>query len=65
MKRKGHLSPLIETEENFERAYFGYSAGKHSRSTVRKFEENLSENLSLLLDAYRSGHGGHPPIQMR
>lgn len=55
MKRKGHLSPLIETEENFERAYFGYSAGKHSRSTVRKFEENLSENLSLLLDAYRSG----------
>ena len=55
MKRKGHISPSIETVDNFELAYRGYSNGKHSRSTVRKFEENLSDNLLTLLQAYRSG----------
>lgn len=53
MKRRGNISPLIETEENFELAWAGYSEDKHSRAPVRKFETQLSQNLSILLDAYR------------
>ena len=54
MKRRGNISPLIETEENFELAWAGYSEDKHSRALVRKFETRLSQNLSILLDAYRN-----------
>lgn len=53
MKRRGHISPRIETSRNFELAFDGYSDGKHSRSTVRKFEKDLSEHLARLLDAYQ------------
>lgn len=54
MKRRGHISPRIETMRNFELAFDGHSDGKHSRSTVRKFEENLPDNLTRLLDAYQN-----------
>lgn len=54
MKRRGYLSPRIETLQNFELAYDGYSAGKHSRSAVRKFEQYLYDNLERLLHAYSS-----------
>lgn len=52
MKRKGHISPLIENKRNFELAYDGFSEHKRSRESVRKFEENLDEKLTLLLEAY-------------
>lgn len=55
MKRRGYISPLIETERNFELAYDGFSEDKRSRLSVRKFESGLSVHLSRLLSAYRSG----------
>lgn len=63
MKRRGHISPRIETSRNFELAFNGYSDGKHSRSTVRKFEEDLSEHLARLLDAYQKGTWHTSPYQ--
>lgn len=55
MKRRGFISPRIETKENFEKAFEGFADGKHSRADVRKFEAELEENLNLLLTAYKSG----------
>ncbi len=52
MKRKGHISPRIETMENFERARDGFSEDKGSRKPVREFVNNLPENLERLLRAY-------------
>ena len=54
MKRRGYISPLIETQRNFELAFYGYSEGKHSRSTVRKFESNLPSHIDRLLYAYQN-----------
>ncbi len=65
MKRRGYISPLIETQRNFELAFYGYSEGKHSRSTVRKFEASLTDQLERLLYAYtnESWHTSEYKIQ--
>ena len=55
MKRRGFISPRIETKPNFERAFEGFADGKHSRAAVRKFEADLDANLDALLEAYASG----------
>ena len=52
MRRRGHISPLIETERNFELAYDGFSEDKRSRCSVREFESDLSARLASLLQAY-------------
>ena len=52
MKRKGHISPHIETKRNYELAFDGFSEHKKSRKAVRKFEEDLDGNLDALLEAY-------------
>lgn len=54
MKRRGYISPLIETQRNFELAFYGYSEGKHSRVSVRKFEAELTNQLERLLYAYKN-----------
>ncbi len=54
MKRKGHISKDVATLENFERAFWGFSEGKHGRDAVREFENHLQENLARLLQAYVS-----------
>lgn len=55
MKRRGFISPLIETKPNFEAAFDGFADGKHKRAAVRKFEAELDANLNRLLEAYTSG----------
>lgn len=55
MKRRGYISPLIETPRNFELAFYGYSEGKHSRESVSKFEKSLSIHLERLLQSYCNG----------
>ena len=52
MRRKGHISPHIETKRNYELAFDGFSEHKKSRKAVRKFEEDLDGNLAALLEAY-------------
>ena len=52
MKRRGHISPLIETMRNFELAYDGFSEDKRSRNSVHEFESGLSARLESLLQAY-------------
>ena len=52
MKRKGYISPDVATQDNFRRAFYGYSSCKHGRSSVKEFEERLDENLDLLRRAY-------------
>lgn len=52
MRRKGYISPHIETKRNFELAFDGFSEHKKARITVRKFEEDLDGNLAALLEAY-------------
>lgn len=52
MKRKGHISPHIETKRNYELAFDGFSEHKKARKAVRKFEEDLDGNLAALLEAY-------------
>ena len=55
MKRRGFISPRIETLENFFKAFEGYADGKHRRFPVCAFEEHLEVNLAHLLNAYSSG----------
>ena len=55
MKRRGFISPRIETKPNFERAFEGFADGKHKRAAVRKFEADLENNLNMLLEAYATG----------
>ncbi len=52
MRRKGHISPHIETKRNYKLAFDGFSEHKKARITVRKFEEALDDNLAALLEAY-------------
>lgn len=52
MRRKGHISPHIETKRNYELAFDGFSEHKKARKAVRKFEEDLDGNLAALLEAY-------------
>ncbi|MFR9506781.1 MAG: hypothetical protein SNI45_06925 [Rikenellaceae bacterium] len=53
MKRKGYISQKIETLENFEDAFQGYSENKRNRKVVRDFEKNLESNLQNLLQRYK------------
>ncbi|WP_270769537.1 hypothetical protein [Bacteroides ovatus] len=52
MRRKGHISPHIETKRNYQLAFNGFSEHKKARITVRKFEEDLDDKLAILLEAY-------------
>lgn len=52
MRRKGHISPHIETKRNYQLAFGGFSEHKKARITVRKFEEDLDDKLAALLEAY-------------
>ncbi len=55
MKRRGHISPFVETKENFKKAFAGYADGKYYRAAIREFEEDLDVNLDKLLSAYSAG----------
>lgn len=52
MKRKGHISETVATQENFQSAYWGYSREKRDRHEVRTFESDLEANLEELLHAF-------------
>ena len=52
MKRKGHISETVATQENFQSAYWGYSREKCDRHEVRTFESDLEANLEELLHAF-------------
>ena len=54
MKRRGYISPEIETDDNFRLGFYGYSRLKHNRDAVRQFEADLEHNLSRLLLAYKN-----------
>ena len=53
MKRIGKVSEEVETERNFEMAFWKYSDQKMKRKAVQEFHQNLDKNLKALLDAYR------------
>ena len=55
MKRIGQISPKVETERNFEAAFWDYSEQKHRRKDVIKFMDNLEANLQELFEAYKKG----------
>jgi hypothetical protein len=55
MKRKGHISEHIETDSNFEGAFYGYANQKHGRKYIKKFEKNLAVNLQNLKTSYLLG----------
>lgn len=54
MKRKGDISPRIETEDNFVKAFDGFSENKHYRPSVQEFEADIVNRISFLLEKYRS-----------
>ena len=53
MKRIGKVSEEVETERNFEMAFWQYSDQKMKRKAVQEFHQNLDKNLKALFDAYR------------
>lgn len=53
MKRIGKVSEEVETERNFEMAFWKYSDQKMKRKAVQEFHQNLEKNLKALFDAYR------------
>jgi len=55
MKRIGYISPLIGTKENFEKAFWGYSAHKLHRGKVQSFMQDIERNTDELLNAYVNG----------
>lgn len=57
MKRRGHISPCIETIENYEAAFRGFADNKERRDNVKRFEANLQANLMELMEEYRNGTG--------
>lgn len=63
MKRRGYISPHIETRENFEAAFRGFAEDKESRENVRRFAANLEANLEELLSEYRNESGQTSPYQ--
>lgn len=57
MKRRGYISPRIETIENYEAAFRGFAEYKERRNNVQRFAANLKANLMELLAEYRDGTG--------
>lgn len=57
MKRRGYISPRIETRENYEAAFRGFAKGKEHRDNVRRFAADLEANLMELLAEYRDSTG--------
>ena len=57
MKRRGYISPRIETIENYEAAFLGFAEYKERRDNVQRFAANLKANLMELLAEYRDGTG--------
>lgn len=57
MKRRGHISPRIETIANYEAAFRGFADNKERRDNVRRFAADLEANLMELLEEYRDGTG--------
>lgn len=57
MKRRGYISPRIETIENYEAAFRGFAEYKERRDNVQRFAANLKANLMELLAEYRDGTG--------
>lgn len=57
MKRRGYISPRIETIENYEAAFRGFAEYKERRENVQRFAANLKANLMELLAEYRDGTG--------
>lgn len=55
MRRRGYISPKIETDKNFTTAFESSSKNKHKRPDVVKFGSNLEENLKSLLLSYTAG----------
>ena len=54
MRRFGHISPQVETLDNFRRAFYDYARQKMHRQSVQQFEANLDHNLDRMLGAYQS-----------
>ena len=54
MRRFGHISPQVETLDNFWRAFYDYARQKSSRLSVQRFESDLDHNLDHLLEAYQT-----------
>ena len=54
MKRIGKVSEEVETERNFEQAFWKYSDQKMKRKAVQEFHDDLEKNLKALFDAYRN-----------
>ena len=52
MKRFGNISPQVETNDNFRRAFYNYARQKMSRRGVQKFDANLDHNIERMLEAY-------------
>lgn len=50
MKRHGNLWPLITSEDNIRRAYIKAKRHKSKHNGVKKFKENVDENLKLIRD---------------
>ena len=50
MKRHGNLWPLITSEDNIRRAYIKAKRHKSKHNGVKKFKENVDENLKLTRD---------------
>lgn len=52
MKRFGNISPQVETNDNFRRAFYNYARQKMSRKGVQEFDANLDHNIERMLEAY-------------
>lgn len=57
MKRRGYISPRIETIENYEAAFRGFAENKERRDNVQRFAVDLAANLMELMVEYRDGTG--------
>lgn len=62
MRRFGHISPQVETLDNFRRAFYDYARQKMHRQSVQQFEANLDDNLDRMLGAYQSESCTHHPM---
>lgn len=51
-RRKGYLSVHVETLDNYHIAFEESSKHKKNRKRVKRFKQNLKDNLLSLLDAY-------------
>ena len=53
MKRIGKVSEEVETERNFDKAFWDYADQKMKRKAVQEFHDDLENNLKALCEAYR------------